>query len=477
MENNNLPIYVGYDASEDIAYRVCEYSIYKHSHLAEVKPLRQDMLRAQEYYTRDVDPLSSTEFTFTRFLVPVLQNYQGWALFCDCDFVWDGDVEEIFKQADPTKAVMVVKHEHTPSANIKMAGQKQHQYPRKNWSSMILWNCGHAANLNLTADVVNRESGAYLHRFQWLKDEEIGSLDTRYNFLVGWNKESKDGKPFAYHWTEGGPWFENYRDCEYKEVWYNYLIEYTKEISVNQDLKSRSPITFVTSLSREYFNYIGNITLPSWKNLPGDVVFVWDDKPVDLGFGTVYNFWKEIAPPNDPWLTEGLGGTKADRFWKKSRTQVWAARKFKGLVVWLDTDISINQHLSKSKAIELLHPRDKVWATLIPGDPLDLETGIVAFNTMHELCQSFVSEYSKGWYNGEIHKLRQPYDNHMIQSLMEKYPCKSFCKDHVQWPLVDESHRTNEFSIHYSSLAEYFTHHIGILNKNDVNVKVKKNKK
>lgn len=477
MNHNVLTAYVGYDPREDLAYRVCEYSMYKHTPSIDVKPLKQDQLRQLGLYTREKDPLSSTEFTFTRFLVPALQNYQGWALFCDCDFVWDGDVEELFRQIDPKYAVMVVKHEHNPSSDVKMDGQKQSQYPRKNWSSMILWNCEHPSNRQITPGVVNSQSGQYLHRFTWLADHEIGELSPRYNFLVGWNDEAQTGKPLAYHWTEGGPWFDNYRNCLYNELWFDYLVKYATEMSFTQDFKTRTPITFVTCLSRSYYDYIGNITLPSWKNLPGDVVFVWDDKPVELGFGSTYQFWRDVAPPNDPWLTEGLGGTKADRFWKKSRTQVWAARKFKGLVVWLDTDISINKELPRSKAIDMLHPKEQAWATLDCGPGLDFETGIVAINTKHEQASNFIREYSRGWYNGEILRLRQPYDNHMIESLTSKYPCRSYCGNHKTWQVPDEGYRKNEFAIQFSPLAEYFTHHIGINNKFVSNEKVKKSKK
>jgi len=110
MNNDFFPVYIGYDSREDIAYRVCEYSIYKNSATAEVKSLNQSKLRRDGLYSRDIDQLGSTEFTFTRFLVPTLSNFQGWALFCDCDFVWDGDIQEVFEQADPRFAVMVVKH-------------------------------------------------------------------------------------------------------------------------------------------------------------------------------------------------------------------------------------------------------------------------------------------------------------------------------------------------------------------------------
>jgi lipopolysaccharide biosynthesis glycosyltransferase len=216
----SLPVYVGYDSREDIAYQVCKHSIIRREPGATVKPLKQKDMRDSELYTRDVDKLASTEFTFTRFFIPHLQNYQGWAVFCDCDFVWTVPTTDLKQYCDPSKAVVVVQHDYTPAEGMKMDGKQQHIYPRKNWSSMILWNCAHPKNKVLTPELLNRESGAFLHRFQWLDDEDIGSLPHHYNWLVGWYKEPKDGKPKIYHWTEGGPWFvDNYFDCEYADVW------------------------------------------------------------------------------------------------------------------------------------------------------------------------------------------------------------------------------------------------------------------
>lgn len=227
-----MKVFVGYDSREDIAFKVCEYSIKSRNSEIEVIPLKQNELREQEQYWRENDPLSSTEFTFTRFLVPHLMNYEGWALFCDCDFLFTIDVEEIFKQAQDQYAVMVVKHEYNPEAGIKMDGCVQHPYPRKNWSSLILWNCSHPANKTLTKDQVSSTSfdGAYFHRFSWLSDEQIGTLGHEYNWLVNWYKEPRDGKPKVIHYTEGGPWFPNYEFCEYGYHWANERNNYLESL-------------------------------------------------------------------------------------------------------------------------------------------------------------------------------------------------------------------------------------------------------
>lgn len=223
-----MKIFVGYDIREDIAYQVCEYSLKKHQPLAEVIPLKQKEVREAGLYTRPVDPLSSTEFTFTRFLVPYLSDYRGWAVFVDCDFVFIGDVSQLFDLADDRYAVLVVKHNYTPKESIKMDGCKQLSYPRKNWSSMILWNCSHPSNRQVDLNMVNTQTGQYLHRFQWLKDEEIGELRPEWNWLVDWYEEPRDGYPKALHYTEGGPWFQEYRRCQYHEIWKEYLKEMLK---------------------------------------------------------------------------------------------------------------------------------------------------------------------------------------------------------------------------------------------------------
>ena len=222
----NIPVYVGWDSREDIAYQVCRHSILKRNPQATVKPLKQNQMRQSGLYKREIDKLASTEFTFTRFFIPYLQNYKGWAVFCDCDFVWDIDVQELEQYCDDTKAVVCVQHDYTPKEETKMDGKQQHLYPRKNWSSMVLWNCGHEKNKILTPDLLNKESPKFLHRFSWLDDSEIGSLPHHYNWLVGWYKEPQDGKPKIYHWTEGGPWFvDNYFDCEYADIWKKECID------------------------------------------------------------------------------------------------------------------------------------------------------------------------------------------------------------------------------------------------------------
>ena len=147
-------------------------------------------------------------------------DYSGWAIFCDCDFLWLENIEKLYKLRNDNFAVMCCQHIYNPDSDIKMDGKKQLIYPRKNWSSMVMWNCSHPSNRVLDKNLVNKETGKFLHRFGWLKDQEIGNISIEWNWLVNWYKEPKDGTPKAIHFTEGGPWFENYKNCEYSDLWF-----------------------------------------------------------------------------------------------------------------------------------------------------------------------------------------------------------------------------------------------------------------
>lgn len=213
-------LYVGFDSREAIAYEVCRHSAAQRSTAPVlVSPLKQDLLRAEGLYWREQDPLASTEFTYTRFLVPYLAGYRGWALFCDCDFLWLGDIVELFALRDDSRAVMCVHHDHRPTEAVKMDGAVQTRYRRKNWSSLVLYNCGHPANAVLTPDLVNSATGAFLHQFQWLADDQIGTLPETWNWLEGWCTPPPDGPPKVVHFTRGGPWFPQWQDVDYGGLW------------------------------------------------------------------------------------------------------------------------------------------------------------------------------------------------------------------------------------------------------------------
>jgi hypothetical protein len=223
-------IYIGWDSREDIAYQVAKFSIEQRNKAQDIQvwPLKLNMFRELGIITRPNDPRASTEFTFTRFLVPWLMDYKGWAMFVDCDFLFLCDAEEIFTLADPTKAVQVVQHDYTPKPGMKMDGQVQHVYPRKNWSSCILFNCAHPSNRVLNPDMVNSHEPGFMHQFKWLKDEEIGELPYQYNYLEG-TYDSHDAK--VVHYTLGGPWFPNWQHVEYAQEWRDEQEAYYKHYS------------------------------------------------------------------------------------------------------------------------------------------------------------------------------------------------------------------------------------------------------
>lgn len=215
-----MKFFIGWDSREEIAYEVAKRSLLEKTSIPiEVKPIKQREMREKNLYWRDHDPLSSTEFSFTRFLTPYLAGYEGWAVFVDCDFLFRHDVAGLLDYMDGQKAVCVIKHNYTPPEKLKMDGAVQHQYPRKNWSSFMLINCGHPSVKALTPEVVNRSTGMYLHRFEWLKNEEIGELPIAYNYLEGWHTKNDCPNPIAVHFTRGGPWFRDYLHVEYGDEW------------------------------------------------------------------------------------------------------------------------------------------------------------------------------------------------------------------------------------------------------------------
>ena len=237
MDKHN--IYIGFDSTnygQHLAYEVCKKSILKYNKSNNIiinKLVKKD-LETQNIFNRN-DNTGSTEFTYTRFLVPYLNNYKGWALFCDSDFLWFCDVDEIFdKYNDEKYAVYCVKHTYQNcNHTLKMNGKKQEWYPRKNWSSLMLFNCSHPSIKNLSVDNINQKSPQWLHRMEWCKENEIGEIDTRYNYLINYYSDN-DYK--VLHYTDGGPWYLNHRYSLYSNKWLNYLTN-NEKIKLEIELK------------------------------------------------------------------------------------------------------------------------------------------------------------------------------------------------------------------------------------------------
>ena len=228
-----ISVFIGWDSREVIAYEVARKTILENSSIEiDIFPIKLNEMISQGIYTRGVDPLASTEFTYSRFFVPYLNKYNDWAIFVDCDFLFFGDIGELISYCDPSKAVSCVQHNYKPKDSTKMDGQAQTVYPRKNWSSFMLFNCGHSSTKKLTPELINRESGAYLHRMQWADDSEIGSLPAGWNWLEGWDNIPDKGFPQAVHYTRGGPWFENYQNVQYADIWRRHAAEIQNKTEV-----------------------------------------------------------------------------------------------------------------------------------------------------------------------------------------------------------------------------------------------------
>lgn len=214
-----LAVYIGYDPKEDEAWEVARHSLLRHSSAnLGVYKLKQDFLRECGLYLRLKDNRASTEFSLTRFLTPYLADNYEWAIFVDCDFLFTADIYKIFDEISDEKAVYVVKHNYTPKNDVKMDGAKQSIYPRKNWSSFILFNLSHPGLSILTPRYVNNAEPSTLHQFKWLKDEEIGELNLKWNFLEG-EYPLPEETPYAIHYTNGGPWFKEWKNVDYGDLW------------------------------------------------------------------------------------------------------------------------------------------------------------------------------------------------------------------------------------------------------------------
>ncbi len=220
MKTKLLKIFVGYDQVESVAWHTMVHSIFTRSSMP-VAIIPVNLSNLKDVFTRERDPKQSNEFSFSRFLVPYLSDYEGYAVFFDCDMLMRTDVQKLFKIAekDPSKAVHVVKHDYTPRDEIKYLNTVQYTYPRKNWSSVVVWNCEHPSNRKVTLDYVNSATGMELHRFTWLKDEEIGELDVRWNWLVG-DYVNPPHNVYNVHWTVGGPYFNEYKDADFSDEWF-----------------------------------------------------------------------------------------------------------------------------------------------------------------------------------------------------------------------------------------------------------------
>jgi hypothetical protein len=227
-----ISVFIGFDSRETVAFHVLSHSIHVHATApVTIAPLARNQLGT--LLTRPRDPLQSTEFSFSRFLTPYLCGFHGWAIYLDCDMLFLDDVANLWALRDDRYAVMVVKHDYVPADTTKFLGAVQTRYARKNWSSVMLMN--NARCRALTPAYVNAAPGLDLHQFKWLDDDAlIGELPARWNHLVGESPHRPDVGNV--HFTRGGPYFEEYRDCDYAAHWFA-----TRDAALGADASRRSP--------------------------------------------------------------------------------------------------------------------------------------------------------------------------------------------------------------------------------------------
>jgi lipopolysaccharide biosynthesis glycosyltransferase len=213
-----IKVFIGYDSHETVAFHVLSHSI--HSRASEPVSIVPVMLsQVTKIFARERNNIQSTEFSFSRFLTPHLSNYEGWSLFCDCDMLMLDDIAKLWALRDDKFAVQVVKHHHVPAEDIKFLNQPQSKYAKKNWSSVMLFN--NAKCKALTLDYVNQASGLELHQFKWLNDDSlIGEIPHRWNHLVDYDPQLPVNDLSFIHYTEGGPYFEAYKNCGYADLWF-----------------------------------------------------------------------------------------------------------------------------------------------------------------------------------------------------------------------------------------------------------------
>jgi hypothetical protein len=213
-------LFAGFDPREAAVYHVFCQSVIENTTIpVSFIPLHQKTLLF------DGQQDGTNAFTYSRYLVPYLCEFEGWAMFCDGDMVVRSDLTELWNQRDTQYAVQVVKHDYETKESKKYIGTPMENsninYPRKNWSSVMLWNCAHPSNRILSPDFVGDAGGAVLHRFQFLEDREIGELAPKWNHLV--REQEFDASAKLVHWTLGSPGFEHYARDDYHREWNHYL--------------------------------------------------------------------------------------------------------------------------------------------------------------------------------------------------------------------------------------------------------------
>jgi lipopolysaccharide biosynthesis glycosyltransferase len=210
-----IPIFIGYDPREAIAFHTCVNSIIRHaSQPVSIMPLALNNF--QDYTETHTD--GSNQFIYSRFLVPYLMDYTGQAIFIDGDMIVRSDIVELWKLRDLGKDVMVVKHDYKTKMTTKYLGSKNEDYPRKNWSSVMIFNCNNYPTKKLTPEYIQKSTGAHLHRFEWTTDDRVGELPPEWNWLPDEYGANPDAK--LLHYTLGTPCFHDFATTPMADEWH-----------------------------------------------------------------------------------------------------------------------------------------------------------------------------------------------------------------------------------------------------------------
>ncbi len=217
-ESEVINLVIGFDQREAIAFHTFTQSVIEKTSLPiKIIPLAIQSLK--NYAENHTD--KSNDFVYARFLTPYLNNFQGWAIFADGDMICQADIKELWDMRDEKKALLVVKHRYKTKSKKKYLGNINEDYPRKNWSSVILWNCNHPKHRILTPNFVANQTGKYLHRFSWLDDNDIGELPKEWNWLAIEYPSNLNAK--LIHYTLGTPCFKDYFNSDMSEIWHSAL--------------------------------------------------------------------------------------------------------------------------------------------------------------------------------------------------------------------------------------------------------------
>jgi lipopolysaccharide biosynthesis glycosyltransferase len=215
MMSEMINIVVGFDQKEAVAFHTFTQSVIEKSSLpVTFTPLAVQTLK--DYKEKHTD--GSNAFIYSRFLTPYLNNFKGWAIFADGDMICQADIKELWDLRDESKALLVVKHDYKTKTSQKYLGNINENYPRKNWSSLILWNCGHPKHRILTPDFIANQTGRFLHRFSWLDNDDIGDLSKEWNWLAIEYPINNSAK--IIHYTLGTPCFKDYKNTDMADIWY-----------------------------------------------------------------------------------------------------------------------------------------------------------------------------------------------------------------------------------------------------------------